>query len=171
MRRQIGRIMKNKLSEQNRLFNNISSRLKHPARKLTELTQQLDDLELRLSTALKHRVKYKQTDLQQLKTRLSHLNPADRLSEHLQTLDYLRKSLYSNTKHLLESKSLELEIAASSLHLVSPLATLDRGYAIVSSRNNNCIVRSYNDVKPRDEIEVKLANGQINCTVNQTKKT
>jgi len=171
LRQHISRLMQNKLAEQSRIFTTLAQRLKHPARQLVELTQQLDELELRLSTALKHRIKYKQADLQHLNIRLSQVNPAATLEKYQQSLDYLKRSLYDGTKRHINSKSQQLQTSASALHLMSPLATLDRGYAIVSSRNNNCIVRSYNDVKPMDELEVKIANGTINCTVNHSEKT
>jgi len=168
--KQITRLMASKLLDHARNLNKLSIRLKHPARQLTELTQQLDDLESRLTTALRHRIKYKQADLQHWNTLLSHLNPANALEKHQQKLDHLTQSLHSSAKQHIDDKSQQLKIAAISLHMVSPLATLERGYAIVSSRNSNCIVRSYNDVKIRDEIEVRIANGQINCTVNHSKK-
>lgn len=168
LQRQMTRLMKARLAEQSRLFIGLSHRLKHPSRQLNELTQQLDELELRLSTALRHQINYKRADLQQLSSRLSHLSPASALSQHQQTLSYLKRSLHNSIKRHIENKSQQLKTTANSLHMISPLATLDRGYAIVVSRNNNCIVRSYNDVKPRDEIEVKIANGQLSCTVNKT---
>ncbi len=175
----ISRLMQSKITEESRAYQRLSHRLKHPARQLSELTQQLDELEMRLSTALKHRIKYKQSDFQQIQTRLSHMSPAGKLSQHQQRLNYLKQSLPTNMKRRLEKQSQQLEIAANSLNMVSPLATLSRGYAIVhknkntqkNTRNNNCIVRSYRDVKPMDELEVKIANGKIYCTVNSSESS
>jgi len=179
-RHHISRLMTNKLAEEKRQFTRLSRRLKHPARQLSELSQQLDELELRLTTALKHRLNYKKSDFQQFKTRLIQHNPAGKVGEYQQKLDFLKKALYRNSRYTLENKSRQLQATANALHMVSPLATLDRGYAIVrlhntaddtntqKTRNNNCIVRSHKDVKPLDELEVITANGEIYCTVNNT---
>ncbi len=164
------RLMSNKFKEQARRFIELTRRLKHPARQLSELNQQLDELEFRLLNALQHLINYKRSDLQQLNTRLMYLNPASTLEQHQQKLAYLQQSLHTSMHYQLEHKAQQLSTLANALNMVSPLATLDRGYAIVTHRNETCIIRSYKDVKPKQEIEVRIANGQLNCTVDQVKK-
>ena len=69
---------------------------------------------------------------------------------------------------LIENKQNQSTIAARTLHTVSPLATLGRGYSIVQQRNTNCIIRSHTDVQPDDGIKVKLNDGQLLCKVTKT---
>ncbi|MEK7519626.1 MAG: exodeoxyribonuclease VII large subunit [Patescibacteria group bacterium] len=45
----------------------------------------------------------------------------------------------------------------------SPMAVLERGYAIV--RKNRTIIKSVRDVKPRDRIEMRLKDGEISAEV------
>ena len=168
--KQIMQLMRNKVNEEQRIFESLSKRLKHPARQLSEFSQQLDELEMRLVTALKHRLNYKQNDLKTLTNRLLFQNPQTEIINTRKHLVFLRKSLNSTIKFNLHKKKSELESAAGNLNIVSPLATLNRGYAIVSQPEDQQIVRSYSDVKPNDEIEVRIANGQLNCTVNKTRK-
>jgi exodeoxyribonuclease VII large subunit len=53
-----------------------------------------------------------------------------------------------------------------TLNAVSPLATLERGYAIVS-RGSGAIVRSAAEVSPGMPIEVRLAVGKIRAKVEE----
>jgi exodeoxyribonuclease VII large subunit len=53
-----------------------------------------------------------------------------------------------------------------TLNAVSPLATLDRGYAIVS-QVSGVIVRSAAEVSPGTPIEVRLAVGKIRAKVEE----
>jgi exodeoxyribonuclease VII large subunit len=48
---------------------------------------------------------------------------------------------------------------------VSPLATLARGYAIVSNADGS-ILRDAHDAKPGTHIEARLATGRIRATVD-----
>ena len=58
-----------------------------------------------------------------------------------------------------------LEIAIRGLHTVSPLATLDRGYAIVESVATGKVLMSAADVSPGSDIRARLAHGQLIATV------
>ena len=46
------------------------------------------------------------------------------------------------------------------LHSLSPLATLDRGYSIV--HKNNEIVNSIENIKFKENLDIKLKDGNIN---------
>ncbi len=49
---------------------------------------------------------------------------------------------------------------------LSPLKTLDRGYAIVTDKNHR-ILRSTQSLKKGDKIEAKLAKGKLEAEVIQ----
>jgi len=53
-----------------------------------------------------------------------------------------------------------------TLNAVSPLATLERGYAIVSGPNGS-ILRDAADAAPGTIIEARLAKGQIHARVEK----
>ena len=59
----------------------------------------------------------------------------------------------------------QLNSNLSTLHAVSPLATLDRGYAIATKKNK--VLLDTHDLTPGDSIEVRLAKGSLLCDVNQ----
>jgi exodeoxyribonuclease VII large subunit len=55
------------------------------------------------------------------------------------------------------------------LDSLSPLGTLQRGYAIVTD-NNGKVVRDASEVSVGDEVEARLAKGRLGLTVNKVKK-
>ena len=59
-----------------------------------------------------------------------------------------------------ERDRLRLSEQARTLHAVSPLATLERGYAIVFDERN-AVVRRSTDVAIGDRLRIMLGNGEI----------
>ena len=59
------------------------------------------------------------------------------------------------------------ELAGRTLHAVSPLATLDRGYAIVADSAGK-VVQDVSSLAPGDRVEARLARGRFSATVNCT---
>ncbi|MFL6575088.1 MAG: exodeoxyribonuclease VII large subunit, partial [Povalibacter sp.] len=58
----------------------------------------------------------------------------------------------------------QVAVASGRLNAVSPLATLQRGYAIVSGPNGHVITDSL-AVQPGDLIEARLAAGRVQARV------
>ena len=51
------------------------------------------------------------------------------------------------------------------LHSVSPLATLDRGYAIVEDASTGRVLLKASEAAPGDSIRARLAEGDLIATV------
>ncbi|HEX3454462.1 MAG TPA: exodeoxyribonuclease VII large subunit [Gaiellaceae bacterium] len=66
---------------------------------------------------------------------------------------------------LVERRRSALDRSAARLRALSPLATLERGYAIV--RREGAVVRSATGLAPGDEVDVKLAEGGFTGTVGE----
>jgi exodeoxyribonuclease VII large subunit len=54
------------------------------------------------------------------------------------------------------------------LHSVSPLATLERGYAIVEEASTGKVLLNPNDIAPGDDVRARLAHGELIATVKAT---
>jgi len=65
----------------------------------------------------------------------------------------------------LETANTRIRHAAHALHTVSPLATLQRGYAIVTHGDKNRIVREATQLKKGETILTRLARGQVQSAV------
>lgn len=122
-----------------------------------------DSLKQRMFNLIKSDLKQKALLLLNLKNRLRH--PSYYLAEKSQYLDELERRLFILVKHkVLYSKQL-LAKAASSLDLVSPLATLKRGYSVITKDRK--IIKKSLDVVVGDKIQAKLSDGEIECLVEK----
>lgn len=98
---------------------------------------------------------------------LRHLGPQARLDGVRQHVDLLAGRLDQAVARRIERTRARLELAQARLASVGPLATLRRGYAIVR-RDDGALVRSVRDVAAGDGIEVTVADGSFDATVNDT---
>ncbi|HEX5124991.1 MAG TPA: exodeoxyribonuclease VII large subunit, partial [Rhodanobacteraceae bacterium] len=65
-----------------------------------------------------------------------------------------------------ERRALRLAELARTLNAVSPLATLDRGYAILLDRESGQVVRSAASVSVESKLRARLADGDIDLRVD-----
>ena len=99
-----------------------------------------------------------------LARRLELTHPRTRLAARAQRLDELETRLARALRRELAEARARLAAAARTLNAVSPLATLERGYAIVSLADGR-VVRAARDVAPGDEVRARTAAGQFSATV------
>ena len=66
-------------------------------------------------------------------------------------------------------RSRRFELAGRTLHAVSPLATLDRGYAIVADAAGK-VVQDAVSLAAGDRVEARLARGRFSATVTGTSR-
>ena len=66
--------------------------------------------------------------------------------------------------HRLHARELRLGELARALNAVSPLATLQRGYAILIDRDSGNVVRSIEASRRVDRFRARLADGEIVLT-------
>ncbi len=122
------------------------------------LQSQISIIQTRLITEMN---KCLQHQTQRVDWLLRHLrHPDQQLQNHLQRLKALQIRLVSTVNQCLKEKNLSLKNALRTLDAVSPLATLNRGYAILSAENDK-IIRSIVEVKAGDNLQVRLKDGVI----------
>jgi exodeoxyribonuclease VII large subunit len=137
-----------------------------PSARLSQQTQRLDELEQRMSRALRQILADRRSLLGERRSRLWQLSPAARVRSAAARHDALYARLRAAALARLYLARERLSPLVRTLNAVSPLATLERGYAIVS-RVSGAIVRSAAEVSPGMPIEVRLAVGKIRATVEQ----
>jgi len=137
----------------------------HPGAALQQHAQRLDELDARLRRALSARCEQAAARLAALQARLQSHSPAARVREQQLRLAGLRDRLSSAAQQRLSAAANRLELAVRALHAISPLATLDRGFAIVTRRADGALVRSRRQLSEGESIEARLADGVISATV------
>jgi exodeoxyribonuclease VII large subunit len=153
------------LRQQDTQLGQIAARLRDPRHQLQEKAQRLDDVELRFRHAIRQRLATEQTHNSHLAQRLMTHRPSRQISEQALKVERLGERLQASLNRRLETGSRQLETATRTLNAVSPLATLGRGYAIVSS-DDQTVVRDPATLAPGDRIRARLARGTVDATVS-----
>ncbi|MGB5720491.1 MAG: exodeoxyribonuclease VII large subunit, partial [Woeseiaceae bacterium] len=86
-------------------------------------------------------------------------------------LSELRQRLLTTTRSLLGTAEHRTALLARALHSVSPLATLDRGYAIVMDASTEKVLLRARDVNVGDDILARLGEGELVATVKKVKSS
>lgn len=148
----------------------LSRHIQHPGRRVQDWSQRLDEAQARLTNAISHQLRHSLSHVTQLRTRLQATNPLTRLHGYQKQLGYLNQRSATAITHVLARHTQSLTNLARTLDTVSPLATLDRGYAIVTRADDNRILRTSAQIKVGDKIRARLSQGQLLCKVEDIEK-
>lgn len=96
--------------------------------------------------------------------RAALMSPSARLTQQRLRLDTLEQQLSRAWRQAVNSRRERLLPLIRTLNAVSPLATLERGYAIVSVEGG-AILRNAADAKPGTIIEARLARGRVRAKI------
>jgi len=138
--------------------------LVHPGVRLEQQTQRLDDLTLRLAGATRARVQRDGLRLAELERRLRDRSPNRLLERQRSRHQDLRLRLEHAATRRVAGASQRLALAQRALNAVSPLATLARGFAIVT-RADGTLVTEAAKVAPGEAIEARVAHGMLTARV------
>ena len=79
-------------------------------------------------------------------------------------LDYQREKLAHGLRGTLGRERERFARRAATLDAISPLKVLGRGYAIPRNEDGH-VVRSIREAHPGDKLELRMADGSIDCKV------
>ncbi|MFO7788371.1 MAG: exodeoxyribonuclease VII large subunit [Halospina sp.] len=146
----------------------LHQRLRHPRQQLQEQAQRLDELEARLHQQTRRHLSQSQEQLRQYWRRLAAVRPEHRLRLARERVSENRERLERAMRGRLERDRERTSSLGAQLDLVSPLATLNRGYAIAQDERGT-IVRRAEQRAPGDAILVRLGEGALDCRVETVK--
>ena len=151
--------------KQNILY--FEKRLPHPVIRLQNNAQKLDALYVRMEHLIKSIVTQRRNGLHDQLISINKHNPLQRLQFYSERYVQMNRRLHQAINHLQENLDSQLQTAARALNTVSPLATLNRGYAIVQKYDNQQIVRDTRQLVAGDEVLARFSQGQAKCTVDE----
>lgn len=135
-----------------------------PQARLEALSQRAAQASARLAAAMQRRLERERAALRHADAVLRAAHPRrriERLRERLLALQHRPQALLAQR---LQHDALRLHGLARSLHAISPLATIARGYSILS-RDDGTIVRSIAQAGPGDALRARLSDGEIDLEV------
>ncbi len=173
-RNRLAALMQDRITRKRQMLDWLMKRLQqqHPGQRLHTQAQRLDELEQRLHHTQRVLLRHQRSTLAELSSRLHRHIPSHRLDQLRIQHQNLVQRMHHALRLTMERSQQRLISASRALDTVSPLATLARGYAIVSTAATlsraahvplHTVLRSACDVAPGDKIEVRLARGRLLC--------
>jgi exodeoxyribonuclease VII large subunit len=117
----------------------------------------------RLRRATREQVRDARRRLLQDLSALRRASPRAQIAQRRQQLDDLTRDATRHLKLRLEKHRAALASAQRHLHALNPLATLERGYAIV--RRENVVVTNPAQVQFNDRIHIRVRDGEFDARV------
>jgi len=136
----------------------------HPGVELRQRTQHLDELEQRLQRCMRARFNERRAEVLRLGAVLRQHSPVMQLASARARVDAARVALSSNLRQRIDGLTARLGMAARTLDAVSPLATLQRGYAIVTDETAG-VITDANTVAPGALVHARLARGTLQARI------
>lgn len=153
------------LADKQNQLNWSRSQLTHPGSKLNEQRQRLDELEFRLTNGWQYQYQQQQHRLQMLGSQLQQSTPRHAIDRAQLQLEALSKRLHQQVQQQLKNSRQQLDSQMQRLNTISPLATLERGYAVINIGDN--VIINAEQVSPGQKITAQLGKGSLDCTVDK----
>jgi exodeoxyribonuclease VII large subunit len=162
----LGYLVQARLTEKSQAILFASQNLKSPLTMLKEQSQSLDNVEIRLTNIMQSIMSGAKQSLQLSTAQIYQSSALQKFGKYEDSLKNNFNSLNSQIKNLVDKKKLMLASLHSNLKAISPLAVLDRGYAIVMNKNGQAL-KSSNDLMVGDSVTARLANGGFSASVSK----
>ena len=166
LERRLAHLFRESFARVQMLLEHLQKRLVHPGRRVLDLAQRADELSLRLERTVRSGIGVKHTRIETLSARLWSLAPSALIALRLTECDHYVRRLRHGIDQTLAKTTGQLVNLSRALQAMSPLATLERGYAIVTLLPGGEIVRDAARVAPGCEVDTRLARGRLRCRVD-----
>lgn len=170
LRRRLVLRMREHLTRERLRLDGLFRRLRHPGERLRQQAQRLDDLDMRLRRAFERQLQVRHERLARLDTRLAAQHPGRTLALLRQRLESLAERLPRAARNAIKERRQKLDALAQTLHVVSPLATLGRGYSILLDERGQAI-RAASQTRPGQRLKARLAEGELDVRVEDNHLT
>jgi exodeoxyribonuclease VII large subunit len=127
--------------------------------------QRLVGLRGRFAAAMRRTLQGERARLTALRRRLDSSHPGSRLRAASQRLDELEGRLQFALQARLGSETTRLQALARALQAVSPLATLERGFAVVTRSADGALVTDARQLAVGETFDARLASGHLHAAV------
>ena len=153
-----------------RRINALAARIARVGERTVEdRAQQVDWFSGRMVKAIRQQILSQRHDVQILRGELVQLSPAVSVQRSIARLASLRQRLGTGVNESLSGLSHRVALLGRALHSVSPLATLDRGYAIVLDPDGKAMTDAAT-VAIGDEVRARLSRGELVANVTKVIK-
>ncbi|TDO95730.1 exodeoxyribonuclease VII large subunit [Marinomonas balearica] len=146
----------------------LIKRIRHPKERLEIQQNKLNGLSHQLTEAIRRNIDQSKNQVEKNHLRLDAASPIRNIQKEQSYIGQLEKRLTKALQNSMTTKSTAFSRLAEQLHLVSPLNTLGRGYAIATTHEK--AIRSMNEVNEGDTVNIRVEDGSFDCMVTQLNK-
>ncbi|MGD9888964.1 MAG: exodeoxyribonuclease VII large subunit [Halothiobacillaceae bacterium] len=159
------RTMRNRLESSSVHIDTLSRHLQsnHPKQRLERMGERLSALTLRLHAVQNRKITRFSHQLQQIEQRLQRNHPSGRIALLRVRLTALGDKLQQGSVHHLNLQQSAVQQYAARLNILSPLATLSRGYVIMEEHGralSHCA-----NILPGQAVQARFQDGLVHCKV------
>jgi exodeoxyribonuclease VII large subunit len=129
--------------------------------------QNVDDLTFRMERAVRGSLELKRRRLENISAAVRHYDLRRVLAGIRGEMEAQTAAMAAAMRNQLLLKKLRLERIGRALETLSPLAILERGYALVFDAGGQ-LIKDAAQVKSGDEISARVARGEIRARVSET---
>ncbi len=138
-----------------------------PAATLRRQRDALRENNGRLIAAVRQQLLAQKNQLQSVTSALMQQSPALSVQRSIAQLAELQQRLATRMRGLVSDADHRVALLGRGLHSVSPLATLDRGYAILQDADTGKVLLRADEVDIGNDIRARLSKGELVATVKK----
>jgi len=131
--------------------------------------QRVDELSFRLTNAFRATLKNYRQRVEVAATRVRYHDVRRTLNESRRVLDGQTGAITNAVKSVLLKRRHDVERLTARLEALSPVAILERGYALVFDENGN-LVKDASQLQPGHEMSARLSKGRVRARVEETRE-
>jgi len=130
---------------------------------LVDLEYKLDNIKNRLNKSVMNQVNIDRNRVDYIFEKINNYLKLYTIKDKITQIDKIYDKINFEIENTISIESERLKNIGVILHNLSPLATLNRGYSIVQKDNE--IVNSINQVNLNDNLDIRLKDGNIKCSI------
>ena len=138
-----------------------------PATTLARQRAWLTNLQQVMTAAIRHEITSRGRTVEATRARLLQHAPGSVVQRAIGQHEALRQRMINAGRRQIERGNQRLRLAVRALDSVSPLATLERGYAIVTDAESGRILTDADSAREGQTIRARLARGELEATIGQ----
>lgn len=168
LQQRLATLQQRQLQAHSQRLDHLLARLQaqRPQARLARDGERLQHLRHRLMVVLREQNQQRRTRLERVHARLLSRHPGAQLPLLRRRLAEQDQRLHRAIAQILERHRTALRHAGHALQSISPLATLERGYAIVFDADG-IVLRSVKNVVPGTPLRARLADGELPVRVSE----
>ena len=151
-----------KVKQENLTLATLNHRLAqvHPERKLQQHQQKSDELTMRLDKAIQRELERFRRTPEKLAQALQQCDPTKQILHNKNQISQLDERLKRGLQLLIKTKSEHFVSIIEQLNIVSPLATIARGYSVTRNSKHQ-VIRSTAQVEVGDTLTIQVNDGSV----------